>query len=230
MPKQVARASLHSSGEFNSYQSGDEHPALGKPLSEAYARKLKHAYYASISYTDALVGRVLAELKNSGLDKNTIVVVWGDHGWHLGDYQVWGKHTIFERAVRSAFMIKTPATGKGAVRDQIISAIDIYPTLMELCQVPAPPTAEGKSFRSLLTGKPTPNWENNAYSYFNRGITIRTDRYRLTKYFREAKPTVELYDHQTDPFENNNIAAAKPEIVAQLLPLLDKGDTGLYRQ
>ena len=228
LPQNVHAASLHNSSEFNSYKAGAEQPSLANPVSDAYARKLTHAYYAALSYTDALVGQVLTELKNSGLDKNTIVVVWGDHGWHLGDYRVWGKHTIFEKAVRSTFMLKNPASPQGAIRNEIISAIDIYPTLMDLCRVPAPASAEGKSFINLLNNSKTPDWENVAYSYYNRGITVRTDRYRLTQYFREQKPTIELYDHQTDPNENKNIAAEQPEIVNQLLPLLNKGNTNLY--
>jgi iduronate 2-sulfatase len=230
IPQGVHPASLQGSSEFNSYKLGAEKASLEKPLSEAYARKLTHAYYAAISYTDAQVGKVLAELKNSGLDKNTIIVVWGDHGWHLGDYRVWGKHTLFEKAVRSTFMIKTPGAQQGMIRNEIVSAIDIYPTLMELCRVPTPASAEGKSFVNLLTSAENPPWEHAAYSYFNKGITVRTDRYRLTKYFRQQQPTIELYDHQTDPDENQNIAADHPEIVDQLMPLLEKGNTGLYQE
>ena len=100
---------------------------------------------------------------------------------------------------------------------------------MELCQVPTPATAEGKSFASLLTSAKNPLWEHAAYIYYNKGITVRTDRYRLTKYFRQQQPTIELYDHQADPHENRNIAADHPEIVSQLMPLLEKGNTGLYQ-
>ncbi len=96
IPNNVNPASLHASGEFNGYKLGEEKAALSKPLSDAYARKLKHAYYAGVSYIDAQVGKVFNELKQLGLDKNTIIVVWGDHGWHLGDDRVWGKHTIAE--------------------------------------------------------------------------------------------------------------------------------------
>lgn len=230
IPEQVHPASLQRSGEFNGYKLGEEQARLEKPVSDAYARKLRHAYYAAISYTDAQVGKILAELKNSGLDKNTIVVVWGDHGYHLGDYRVWGKHTIFEKALHSVLMIKTPGGDKGTIRNEIVSSIDIYPTLMELCQVPAPATAEGKSFTSLLTNTKKPDWDHVAYSYYNKGITVRTDRYRLTRYFREQSPTVELYDHQADPHESRNIAADHPEIVSRLMPLLEKGNTGLYEQ
>ncbi|HEV7350310.1 sulfatase [Telluribacter sp.] len=229
IPENVNPASLHNSGEFNGYKAGEEHPALNSPASDAYARQLRHGYYASVSYTDAQVGKVLAELKRLKLDKNTIVVVWGDHGWHLGDHRVWGKHTIFERALRSALIVKAPGSTAGQQREEIVSSVDIYPTLLELCQLKPATELDGKSFVSLLKKKKAPAWDNVAYSYFNRGISVRTDRYRFTKYFRKQEPTVELYDHTTDPNENHNIAGQNPEVVERLTPIWAKGNTGVYK-
>ncbi len=227
LPENAHPASLQNSGEFNSYKAGEEHPSLENPVSDAYARKLRHGYYASVSYTDALVGKVLAELKRLKLDKNTIVVVWGDHGWHLGDHRVWGKHTIFERAVRSVLMVKAPNSA-GQKRDEIVSSIDIYPTLLELCSLKPATELDGKSLVGLLKKGKKPTWDNVAYSYYNRGISVRTDRYRFTKYFRKQEPTVELYDHTIDPNENHNIAADHPEVVEKLTPLWAKGNTGIF--
>ena len=229
LPENVNAASLHPSVEFNQYQLGEEKTSLQKPVSDAYARKLRHAYYASVSYTDAQVGKVLDELKELGLAENTIIVLWSDHGWHLGDYRVWGKHTIFDQSLRSVLIVKTPASKTAAVRDQVVSSIDIYPTLMELCGVKTLPELDGKSFAGLLKKGKSNKWENVAYSYYNKGITVRNERYRLTKYFREQQPVVELYDHKTDPYENRNVAAQHPEIVAQLMKTLDQGNTGLYK-
>ncbi|HKL33741.1 MAG TPA: sulfatase/phosphatase domain-containing protein, partial [Tangfeifania sp.] len=101
------------------------------------------------------------------------------------------------------------------------------PTLMELCNVDMPHETDGKSLVPLVSS-PLINWENAAFSYYRNGISLRTDRYRLTKYFRNAEPVIELYDHQNDPNETMNIAGEKPEIVEQLLPLWEKGNTGLY--
>ncbi|RRB02247.1 sulfatase [Larkinella rosea] len=228
IPEHVNPASLHQSSEFNQYALGDEQASLEKPVSDAYARKLRHAYYAGVSYTDAQVGKVLDALKQLGLDQNTIVVLWSDHGWHLGDYRVWGKHTIFDQSVRSVLIVKTPEQKTGLVRNEIISSIDIYPTLMELCGVTSPAPVDGKSFSSLLKkGKPA-NWNNVAYSYFKQGITVRTDQYRYTRYFRAQQPTVELYDHQTDPHENRNVADAHPDVIKQLEPVWAKGNTGVF--
>jgi arylsulfatase A-like enzyme len=228
IPLHVNKASLHESGEFNQYKLGDEKASLEMPLSKAYQRKLRHAYYACISYTDAQVGKVLSALKQLGLDKNTIIVLWGDHGWHLGDDRVWGKHTLFEWALRSPLIIKTPGMQQGAHCDKVISTIDIYPTLMGLCGIRMPYKTAGKNLEPLLKDPADSNWSQVAYSYFNRGISVRTSRYRLTRYFRKQMPDVELYDHRTDPYENDNIAAQHPDIVKALMPEWQEGNTGLY--
>jgi iduronate 2-sulfatase len=146
----------------------------------------------------------------------------------LGDYRVWGKHTIFDQSVKSVLIVKEPGTKSGAVRDQILSSIDIYPTLMELCGVKTLPALDGKSFAPLLKKGNHKDWDNVAYSYYNKGISVRNDRYRLTKYFRDKEPVVELYDHQTDPHENHNIAAKNPAVVAELSKIWEKGNTGLF--
>lgn len=228
IPQNVNPASLHVSGEFNSYKAGDEKPSLQQPVSDAYARKLRHAYYASVSYTDAQIGKLLQKLKALGLEKNTVVVIWGDHGWHLGDHRVWGKHTIFERGVHSVLMVKSPGMKKkGVARHAIVSSIDIYPTLVELCNLPRPEGLDGRSFTPLLR-RPDAAWDNVAYSYFNSGISVRNDRYRYTRYFRSQVPAIELFDHQADPYENTNIAEKYPDITTQLDRVLEKGNTRLY--
>ena len=228
IPEQVNAASLHGSVEFNQYQLGEEKASLDKPVSDAYARKLRHAYYAAISYTDAQVGKVLDQLDTLRLTDNTIVVIWSDHGWHLGDYRVWGKHTIFDQSLRSVLMVKTPHQKKGALNESIISSIDIYPTLLELSGLKTLPALDGKSFAPLFQQKPGRAWDNVAYSYYNKGISVRTDRYRLTRYFRDQQPVVELYDHKTDPDENQNVAAKNPEVVSRLMKTWEKGNTGIF--
>lgn len=230
IPENVNKASLQQSGEFNSYLLGEEKASLDHSVSDQYARKLRHGYFACVSYTDAQIGKVLQELEKQGLADNTIVVLWGDHGWHLGDQRVWGKHTCFETALRSALIIKHPKMKKGIKVDDIVSTIDIYPTLMEFCGIVAPKDISGHSLSSRLNKKKPINAKNVAYSYFNKGITVRTQRYRLTQYFRDAQPTIELYDHITDPYETKNIASANPLVVNNLMPLLEKGNTGLYQR
>ena len=226
-PQHVANASLQESGEFNGYELGEEKAGLDHVLSNEYARKIKHAYYAAASYSDAQIGLILNELKALELDQNTIVIVWGDHGWHLGEQQIWGKHTLFENALNSALIFKIPGSKVSKIDNSIVESVDIYPTLMELVGVEKPNNLDGESFASLLNSKNSQKG-NVAYSYYHNGISMRTDRYRLTKYFREAEPTIELYDHQTDPLESINIAAGNPELVANLMPILEEGNTGLY--
>ncbi|MDT0642791.1 sulfatase [Zunongwangia sp. F363] len=230
IPENVNLASLHDSPEFNRYKLGDEHPVLNRPASEEYAKKVRHAYYAAVSYTDAQIGKLIDKLKSKGLDENTIVVLWGDHGWQLGDHQVWGKHTLFERALKSPLIIKAPSIKKQE-RDveEIVSSIDIYPTLMELCEVKMPYETQGRSMVNLMSKKNNDrNWQENAYGYFNNGITVRVPRYRYTKYFRDEQPVIELYDHKNDPNENKNIAAERPKLVNKLDKVLEEGNTGLY--
>ena len=226
-PQNVSDQSLLESGEFNGYESGEEKAGLDHLLSDGYARKIKHAYYAAASYSDAQIGLILDELKALELDQNTIVIVWGDHGWHLGEQQIWGKHTLFENALNSALIFKVPGIKVSKIEETIVESVDIYPTLIELLSIQNPSGLDGESFVGVLKNEKNPD-EQVAYSYYKRGISMRTTEYRLTKYFRKAEPVIELYNHQTDPLESVNIAAENPEIVAALMPLLEKGNTGLY--
>lgn len=228
IPENINLKSLHESGEFNQYALGEEKASLSKSVSDDYARKLKHAYLASISYVDAQIGKLVQELKSSGLDKNTIIVIWGDHGWHLGDQRVWGKHTLFENALKSTLIVKSPFIRQQSKSvENIVESVDIYPTLLELCNIPLKHKIDGESFFDAM--QPRSQKQNTvAYSYFKNGISMRTDNYRLTRYFREEQPVIELYDHRQNESEQINIAAENPEIVEKLLPLLEQGNTGLY--
>jgi arylsulfatase A-like enzyme len=227
IPENVNKASLHGSGEFNGYQLGDEKASLEGPVSDEYARKLRHAYFACVSYIDAQVGKLLAELEEQGLSENTVVVIWGDHGWHLGDHLVWGKHTIFDRALKSAFIVNVPGKTEGNSITKIVSTTDIYPTLIELSGIEMPHQTDGRSLVPLLNNSAV-DWEEASYGYFRNGVSLRTGRYRLTKYFREDEPSIELFDYQNDPHETVNIADENSEVVDQLLLLWEKGNTGLY--
>ncbi|MBM1106215.1 sulfatase [Aurantibacter crassamenti] len=228
IPEHINLKSLHESGEFNQYALGDEKASLSKSVSEAYARKLKHAYLASISYIDAQIGKLTQELKATGLDKNTIIVLWGDHGWHLGDQRVWGKHTLFENALKSTLIVKSPyLTHKNKRVNQIVESVDIYPTLLELANIPLEQKLDGDSFLKSMDEK---DKEDVAYSYFKQGISLRTKDYRLTKYYSNDNPRIELYDHRQTDKEHINIAAENLDIVEKLLPLLEQGNAGLYSE
>lgn len=216
-PEGVHPASLNNLGEFNNYKLGEERAEKGKKISDRYAKKLRHAYFASVSYVDAQVGKLLDELERLDLRKNTIIVVWGDHGWNLGDHTMWGKHTLFERSLKSAFMISTPNMAEaGKASDRIIETVDIYPTLADLCDINAPNELSGKSLVPLLKN-PESEWEEAAFGYFRKGISVRTPQYRLNAYAREDMPNIELFDHYQDPNETQNIAAENPGVVKGLM-------------
>lgn len=225
VPENSCKASLHGSGELNQYKKGEEKASLNAAVSDDYARKLRHAYFACVSFIDAQIGQLLDELDKLGLAENTIVVVWGDHGWHLGDHLIWGKHALFERALNSTFIMRVPGIENGKTIEQIVSTTDIYPTLMELCSTPVTHSLDGMSLLGLLKNPATDEWRNSAYSYWREGYSVRTERYRLMRYYREEEPAVELYDHKFDPNETKNIADENPEVVKQLFPVLEKGNT-----
>ena len=216
-------------GEFYNYELSDEKPTLKQTVSDEYARKLIHGYYASISYIDNLIGKLIRELESLDLDKNTMVILWGDHGWHLGNDRKWGKHTLFERSLKSALIIKLPGKqNKNKKINSIVETVDIYPTLMEFCSITPPYKLDGESLLKHMNSVNT-NKKNIAYSYWKDGISIRTEKYRLTKFFRKEEPKIELYDHLLDSEENNNIAFVNKKLIDSLMPTLMKSIPKFYQ-
>lgn len=204
----------HRSGEFRGNYG---HPNGDPANNPEVARRLRQAYAASVSYMDAQVGRVLAKLEDLGLAENTVVVVWGDHGFLLGEHAIWGKHCLFEQALRSPLMIRTPnLPQRGATSSAIVQTVDLFPTLMELCDLPSPEELDGVSLRPQLLD-PATRPPRAAYGFSGGGErTIRTDRWRLISQGKR----LELFDYETDPYETRNHAADHPEVVAELLEKL----------
>jgi len=230
IPENTSRASFHNSSEFNKYEKGEERPDLDHPLSAGYSRLIRHAYFASVSYVDAQIGKVLDALKAKGLADNTIVVIWGDHGWHLGDQSIWGKHTLSEYSLRSTLIIKAPGMkDPGKPSNAVVESIDIFPTLMELVGLRVPDFVDGKSLSNIIDDSQGRS-DGIAFGYYRNGLSLRTDRYRLTRYFREQQPTIELYDYKIDPHESNNVAAKRPLIVDSLMMILKNGNSHLYEK
>ena len=228
IPRNVHVQSVGKMGEFYNYKLSDEKPTLDQSVSDGYARKLIHGYYASISYIDHLIGQLLSELKSLELDKNTIVVLWGDHGWHLGNDRKWGKHTLFDRSLKSALIVKLPGVNHASKEiNTIVETVDIYPTLLEFCGLVKPYELDGRSLVELIeTGKS--NHQNRAFGFWKNGLSMKTDRYRLTKFFREEEPKIELYDHLLDPEENINIAFDRHKILDSLMPFLENATPKFY--
>lgn len=226
-PKDVPQIALTNWGELRNYS---DIPKKG-PLSNEKAQELIRGYYAATSYVDAQIGRILRELDRLGLRDKTAIVLWGDHGWHLGEHGLWCKHTNFEDAARSLLIASRPGQkNAGAKTDALVEFVDIYPTLCDLCGLPIPEGLEGISFTPVMDDPKRP-WKKAAFSQYPRGkimgYSMRTDRYRYTEWSsRASKATiVELYDHQTDPDENVNVAgrAENKELVRELSKALHAG-------
>lgn len=196
------------------------------------ARKLIHGYYAATSYMDAQLGRVLDEFDRLGLAENTIVVLWGDHGWHLGDHGIWTKHTNYEQANRVPLVIIAPGvTRPETATRQPAENVDLYPTLAELAGLPKPEVPQPFDGASLVPvlKDPSARVRDHASHCFPRGQgrigrAIRTERYRLVEWKKPGDPpetaAIELYDYETDPEETRNLAAERPEVVAELRAIL----------
>ncbi len=213
----------HASGEFR--RNYGHAPGRDPDTDAGYARLMRQAYAASVSYMDAQVGRVLEELRRLGLEQNTIVVVWSDHGFLLGEHAIWGKHCLYEHALRSPLMIRHPALAQpGLASDAVVETVDVFPTLAELCGLAVPAGLDGRSLFPQLHDPAAPA-AKPAHGFWTGGQrTVRTDRWRLiTHPAKDAgAPQVELFDYATDPDETKNHAALHPEVVADLLERLGK--------
>lgn len=197
-------------------------PEKGR-LDEGLQRKLIHGYYAATSYMDAQIGKVLEALETTGLAKNTIVVLWGDHGWHLGDHGMWCKHSNYEQATRIPLIVRVPGKKPGEV-EGLVETVDIFPTLVELASLPSVDGLDGKSFATAIA-QPTQALRDHITHVFPRGEilgrAIRTDRYRLVQWNRigaeESSAAWELFDYQVDPLEKENLYQnAPPDLVERL--------------
>lgn len=233
-PEDVPQLAMTDWGELRKYT---DIPPTG-PLSDAQARQIIRAYRACTSYVDALIGRLLARLDDLGLRERTAIVLWGDHGWHLGEHALWCKHTNFETATRSPLIVSLPGQrAAGATSDALVEFVDVYPTLCDAAELPHPEHLEGTSLVPLLD-EPHRRWKTAAFSQYPRdldgrphmGWSMRTDRYRYTEWrtFDDRPPetvAVELYDHQADPGENVNLAARpqSAELVTRLAAHLAAG-------
>ncbi len=208
-------------------------PDVG-PLSAEQQRELIHGYYASVSFADAQVGRVLDELDRLGLRENTIVVLWGDHGWHLGDHGMWAKHSNYEEAARIPLLVAAPGvTPAGAHTRALVETVDLYPTLCTLAGIPVPTGLDGASFERVLRAPTMAKSKEAVFHVYPRspkglgpllGRAVRTDRYRLVEWKKAgAAPetaVLELYDYRDDPGETKNLVAERPAVVAELRALL----------
>ncbi|MEC9080849.1 MAG: sulfatase/phosphatase domain-containing protein [Verrucomicrobiota bacterium] len=214
-------------------------PGDGK-ITEGKVRELRHGYYACVSYIDALVGRLLAELERLKLDDNTIVILYGDHGFHLGEQGLWTKANNYELSTRVPLIVAAPGQPKGN-SNAFVELVDVFPTVCELAGLAVPSGLEGQSFLPLFS-EPNRKWKTAAFSQYPRslkgnrhsshgdvmGYAIRTERYRFVQWQNWKTKVVvarELYSLRDDPHEMKNIVndADAKAMVARLAKRLAKG-------
>ena len=202
------------------------------------AAEVRHGYYAATSYTDAQIGKLIDALDRFGVRKNTIICLWSDHGFHLGEHTIWCKTSNYEFDARVPLILSAPEKKKGQVCRRLVELVDIYPTLVELAGLPVPGGLEGISMVPLLDD-PNRSWKKAAFTQFPRpayykkrfdvmGYSIRTEQFHYIEWIditRKQSIATELYDHRFDPYELENLAAKaehKP-ILKKFSTLLEKG-------
>jgi iduronate 2-sulfatase len=238
----------HSFGELRAFTDIDNKAGVGKPLAEEKQRELIHGYMAAVSYVDAQLGKLLDELDRLKITDNTVVVIWGDHGYHLGDHTLWNKHSNFEQATRIPFVFSGPGVAKGQKVNTPVELIDVFPTLFDLINVKQTAQTDGKSLVPLMDNNAKTNIKvDYALSQYPRGkvmgYSIRTERFRYTEWHQNeycgATPydevnikDVELYDFVTDPNETKNHANSKENtsVVKELQAKLKAKINSIYEK
>jgi iduronate 2-sulfatase len=234
VPQDAPIMALDPLVELRSYVEFRQQPSpyRGK-LELPYARLMKHGYYASVSYVDAQIGRLIQGLKGEGLWENTIIVLWGDHGWKLGEHNAWGKMSTFTIDTRSPLIVRVPGLKGGHRVEASVEFVDIFPTLCDLTGLPKPAALEGTSFASLLK-KPDRPWKKAAFTQYRRtgrwaaddgkeyrGHSVVTSKWRYCEWYdlkTDQRAAVELYDQTNDRDENRNLAL-QPQYKSVLLEM-----------
>ncbi|WNC73071.1 sulfatase [Thalassotalea psychrophila] len=235
-----AKYILNNNGEMLTYKptpkAGEKVKPYPKgPFSEAHQRELIHGYYAAVSFVDHLVGELTAELEATGQADNTAIVFWGDHGFHLGDHGMWGKHTTMEQANHVPLIIKMPGQ-KASVYKKPVGLMDIYPTLAELSKLKLPYELNGDSLVPAMKGQKESK-QPVAISQYKRvgafGYSLRTEKYRYTEWLSKNKKVVyrDLYDMEHDSGETNNVIndPKYQDVADTLAKLLRENNKGLKR-
>jgi iduronate 2-sulfatase len=235
-PKNAPRLAMNLLTELASYDDLVRSAKLYEGyLSEDQARLLKHGYYACVSFIDAQIGRILEGLNHMGLRENTVIILVSDNGFKLGEHRSWCKYTNYEIDTRVPLIVSAPGRiPQNASTEALVELVDLYPTVCEMAGLETPAGREGTSLVPLFDNPSRP-WKTAVFSqfprgYFNRfmGSAMRTDRYRYVEWrdrLDNGLLTIELYDHKTDPMENENVAEypENAEQVKQLAKQLAEG-------
>lgn len=206
---------------FGTIKTGD-HYAVSN-LSDTYWKELVYGYLACVSFVDHELGKVIKALENSTYADNTVVVLWSDHGQHLGEKKHWRKQALWEESTKVPLFYKLPGKSEGFECDETVSLLDIYPTLVELCNLPKAPKAEGNSIVPLLKD-PATEWNKPVLStWYYKNHAVRNNHWRYIKYRNGGE---ELYNHQNDPEEYVNLAEDPlyAEVITELKKSLPKTD------
>lgn len=227
LPHNSPRVAGKRGGEISNYKPVPTN--RDAMFSKSLKRSLIHGYYASVSYVDAQIGRVLGALDQLKLTSETIIVLWGDHGFHLGDLGIWTKHTNYEQANRIPIIISAPGVTKpGSSTRQLTESVDIFPTLNELAgiaPIKGPQPIDGMSMVEVIKepAKRIRSHAFHAYPKSKMGRAIRTERFRMVEWKKPGTPTeYELYDYKIDPNETKNIAAEQSQVIKKLQAILAK--------
>ena len=206
--KPSGRTTWHGSGEFMKYQRWGKDPNQDP----SFALEVRRHYAACVSFADAQVGRLLAALEKNGLVDDTIVLLWGDHGWHLGEHGIWGKHALFEESLRSPLIIAHSSLPRqGEATHSMVETLDVFPTLCGLAGLPLPAGLHGRSLEPQLKD---PHHEgHSSFAYAGKAQTMRSKTHRL---IRHQDGYVELYDHRSAAGETQNVASEQMGVVASM--------------
>ena len=200
-PKSAPKIANHKWGELRYYK---DVPKEGQ-VSETMAKKLIHGYYASVSYVDAQIGKVINAIDNLGLRDNTVIVLVGDHGWSLMEHGLWVKHSNFEVALQVPLIVSATNIPKNKKTNSIAELVDLYPSICDLINISKPKHLEGDSFIEALEN-PLGNYKNTALARYLRGETLIADNYFYTEWRKKGKTIAKmLYDHKIDLDENRNL-------------------------
>ena len=246
IPEGAPLHSMNSMYELRHYDGFHHigHPTSSYRMGEDTIRTLRQGYYASVSYVDALIGDLAAHLKQLGIYENTIIVIWGDHGWKLGDHNSWGKMTNYNIDLQVPIIIRSPnQENRGVQTSAITELVDLFPTVCDLAGITVPDYMQGISLVPLMEN-PELSWKSAAFSQFHRrpkvsadgkrymGYSLNTPEYHYIEWYtwdhtagtRGELTNVELYDRENDPYETMNIAQnTTPEIINELADQLSNG-------
>lgn len=211
--KPAAPSTWHGSGEFMKYKRWGKNPNEDAD----FADQVRRHYAACVSYVDEHVGMLIEQLEASGAADDTVIVLWSDHGFHLGEHAIWGKHALFEESLHSPLIIVSPKVKQpGLAANGVVETLDIFPTLCDLAGLETPDFVMGGSLLPMLKDAAAPG--HSAVGYRGSAKTIRTDRYR---YIVHNNGATELYDHMSPEKETRNLADKNPEVVQKLNEALE---------